>query len=163
MRHQKRKILLFMDNASSHGHLKLKNIKLQFFPANTTSKLQPMDQGIIQATKLKYRKRQLRKTIVAMEKDKAIYASQLLKEVDVLQAIYWIKQAWDDVKAGTIQKCFKNCGFKKQTLEDGKFLCVELKVLLRKKLSRIKCLRIFREVKLLRFWQKIAKSREFLS
>ena len=121
MQHQKRKILLFMDNASSHSHLNLKNIKLQFFPANTTSKLQPMDQGIIQATKLKYRKLQLRKMIVAMEKDKTICASQLLKEVDVLQAIYWIKQAWDDVKAETIQKCFINCGFKEQTLADGKF------------------------------------------
>ena len=43
MRYQKRKILLFMDNGSSHAHLNLKNIKLQFFPANTTSKLQPMD------------------------------------------------------------------------------------------------------------------------
>ena len=129
MRHQKHKILLFMDDASSHAHLNLKNIKLQFFPANTTSKLQPMDQGIIQATKLEYRTLQLQKMIVAMEKDKAICASQLLKEVDVLQAIYWIKQTWDDVKAETIQKCFKNCGFKEQTLEDGTFLCVELKVL----------------------------------
>ena len=118
-----------MDNASSHAHLNLKNIKLQFFPANATSKFQPMDQGIIQATKLKYRKLQLRKMIVAMEKNNAICASQLLKEVDVLQAIYWFKQAWDDVKAETIQKCFKNCGFKEHTLQDGKFLCVELKVL----------------------------------
>ena len=101
IRCQKHKILLFMDSASSHAHLNLKNIKLQFFPANTTSKLQPMDQGIIQATKLKYHKLQLRKMIVAMENDRAICPSQLLKEIDALQAIYWIKQAWDDVKAET--------------------------------------------------------------
>ena len=45
MRHQKRKILLFMDNGSSHAHLNLKNIKLQFFPANTTSKHQIYGSG----------------------------------------------------------------------------------------------------------------------
>nr|XP_002736427.2 PREDICTED: tigger transposable element-derived protein 4-like [Saccoglossus kowalevskii] len=60
MRRQGRKILLFADNAPSHPTINLKNIKLQFLPANTTSKSQLMDQGIIQTTKLKYRKRQLR-------------------------------------------------------------------------------------------------------
>lgn len=46
MRAQKRKILLFMDNASSHPDMKLSNVKVQFFPPNTTSRLQPMDQQI---------------------------------------------------------------------------------------------------------------------
>ncbi|XP_055308291.1 tigger transposable element-derived protein 6-like [Sitodiplosis mosellana] len=44
---QKRKILLFLDNASSHPHLKLSNIELVFLPPNTTSHTQPLDQGII--------------------------------------------------------------------------------------------------------------------
>lgn len=34
---QKRKILLFLDNALSHLKINLSNIKLQFFPANTTN------------------------------------------------------------------------------------------------------------------------------
>ena len=35
---QKRKVLLFMDNATSHpSDVKLKNVTLKFFPANTTS------------------------------------------------------------------------------------------------------------------------------
>lgn len=45
---ENRKILLFMDNCASHSpeiQSKLKNIKLEFFPAQTTSALQPMDQG----------------------------------------------------------------------------------------------------------------------
>ena len=43
----------------------------------------------------------------SMEKD----CAQLLKEINVLKAIYWIKQAWNDIKCDTIVKCFKKCGF----------------------------------------------------
>lgn len=43
MGHQKRNILLFLDNATCHAHQpNLKNIKLQFLPPNTTSHLQPL-------------------------------------------------------------------------------------------------------------------------
>ena len=60
MRTQNRKILLFMDNCGAHPHLDLSHIELAFLPPNTTSKLQPMDAGIIQATKMTYRKMLLR-------------------------------------------------------------------------------------------------------
>ena len=53
---QDRKILLFMDNCGAHPPTTLSNIKLVFFPPNTTSHLQPMDAGIIQNVKLHYRK-----------------------------------------------------------------------------------------------------------
>lgn len=59
MKAQNRKVLLFVDNAPSHPELQLSNINVQFFPPNTTAYTQPMDQGIIQATKLKFRKRQV--------------------------------------------------------------------------------------------------------
>ncbi|XP_070551006.1 tigger transposable element-derived protein 6-like [Ptychodera flava] len=68
---QKRKALLFLDNATCHPHINPRNVKLIFFPPNTTSKLQPMDQGIIQALKLKYRKRQLQHIIALMDEDKS--------------------------------------------------------------------------------------------
>jgi len=53
----KRKILLFMDNVSSHGGsnaLTLSNVTVKFLPANSTLHLQPLDGGIIQAFKLRY-------------------------------------------------------------------------------------------------------------
>lgn len=58
----KRKIVLFLDNASSHTHLDLANIKLiSFHPnklisfhPNKTSNSQPLGQGIIQNFKVKY-------------------------------------------------------------------------------------------------------------
>lgn len=53
---QNRSILLFVDNCAAHPTVdKHRAIKLAFLPPNTTSKLQPMDQGIIYNMKVKYR------------------------------------------------------------------------------------------------------------
>ena len=82
------------------------NVKLQFFPPNTTSKSQPMDQGIMQAMKLKYRKRQLQYQIGHMEKDKTLSGPELLKKISVLDAIYWTNNSWSEVEKSTMEKCF---------------------------------------------------------
>ena len=51
-----RKVLLFLDNAMSHSDLQLCNVKLKLFlPANATSILQLLDQGIILATLHKWK------------------------------------------------------------------------------------------------------------
>ena len=58
MQRQKRNILLFIDNAPGHPKdTKTTNIKVVYLPKNTTSELQPLDQGIIQNFKQHYRKR----------------------------------------------------------------------------------------------------------
>ena len=44
---ERRKILLFIDNATVHCTATLSNVNIKFFPPNTTSILQPLDQGII--------------------------------------------------------------------------------------------------------------------
>ena len=54
-----RNVLLFLDNASSRPDILeegLKNIKLDLFPKNTTSRLQPCDTGITKSFKHKYKK-----------------------------------------------------------------------------------------------------------
>jgi hypothetical protein len=52
MTKRKRKILLFIDNCPAHPKIDdLKSVKLEFFPPNTTSILQPMDQGVIRCLK----------------------------------------------------------------------------------------------------------------
>ena len=53
-----------------------------------------------------------------MERSKEKDCFQLLKERNVLKAIYWIKQAWNDVKCDTIAKCFKKCGFVDNTAKN---------------------------------------------
>ena len=64
----KRRILLLLDNATSHGcpgvektvhglrALELSNVTCLFLPANTTSVVQPLDAGIIAAFKARYRR-----------------------------------------------------------------------------------------------------------
>ncbi|XP_053555651.1 tigger transposable element-derived protein 4-like [Bombina bombina] len=56
MKREGHKVILFLDNATCHPHLKLSNVKLAWFPANTTSVTQPMDQGVIYTMKTHYRK-----------------------------------------------------------------------------------------------------------
>ena len=60
-----RNVILFLDNATSQMQ-QLSNVKIVFFPSNTTSNLQPMDQGIIQNFKVKYRKLLLTKLVGAI-------------------------------------------------------------------------------------------------
>ena len=110
MKSQNRHILLFIDNAPSHPHVTLTNVTLKFFPPNTTSKTQPMDQGIIQTVKLKFRKRQLKFVLNKMEKSEK-NCSELLKEISVLNVIYWVHASWQEVETTTIQRCFARCGF----------------------------------------------------
>ena len=55
-----RKIIIFLDNAMCHPESMIGQflqIKIIFLPKNTTSRLQPLDAGIIQSFKVKYRKR----------------------------------------------------------------------------------------------------------
>ncbi|CAH1241537.1 TIGD4 [Branchiostoma lanceolatum] len=102
MGQQGRKILLFADNAPSHPNVSLRNIELKFFPPNTTSRLQPMDQGIIQTVKLKYRKLQLNKILTVLQEDKEITGIDIAKKITVLDAILWVGSAWRETTPETI-------------------------------------------------------------
>ena len=106
---KKKKALLFLDNCSSHPPMDLSHVKLVFLPPNTTSRLQPMDAGIIQAVKTKYRKRMLRH--VSVEIDECNSAEEVSKNITVLDAIHWLQLAWKELDASTMQKCFARCGF----------------------------------------------------
>lgn len=63
MKAENRKILLFVDNCPSHPKLIFSNVKLEFFPPNAISVLQPMDQGIIKSSKSHYRHKIIRKLV----------------------------------------------------------------------------------------------------
>lgn len=113
---QKRKIILFLDNASSHPNLKLSNIQLVFLPPNTTSKTQPLDQGIINAIKVQYRKRVLKRLICRMET--ATDVADLAKGITYTDAIFWMNEAINSLKYKTVPNCFRKAGFQLVT-DDG--------------------------------------------
>jgi transcriptional regulator with XRE-family HTH domain len=110
MRAQERKVLLFLDNASCHPkEIHLTNVTLCYFPPNTTSHLQPLDQGIIKATKVLYRKSLVRHVLARMETCNK--ATDVSRSVNVFDAVQWLSSAWDLIQSSTIQKCFKKAGF----------------------------------------------------
>ena len=108
MKKKDRNILLFLDNAPCHIiNQSLSNIKLVFFPPNTTSKCQPMDQGVIRAFKCHYRQK-LVKHIIA-QCSTARSADQV--SVNVLDAVNWIDSSWKRIATSTIQNGFRAAGF----------------------------------------------------
>ena len=80
--------VLLLDNAPSHSTtgLELSNVRVCFLPPNTTSRLQPMDQGIIAAFKKMFRIYQL---------DYSLYVDAAgehdIYKVDILKAMRWCK------------------------------------------------------------------------
>ncbi len=85
-----------MDNAGCHPPNvvdKYSNIKVVFLPANTTSKLQPLDLGIIMNFKTCYRKLFMRYIVT-----KCSTATEIVKSI---RAIQWI---------AVITKCFRKAG-----------------------------------------------------
>ena len=104
--------MLFMDNVSSHvgsDALGLSNVTVKFLPPSTTSHLQPLDGGIIQAFKLRYRQKLMEYKLAHV--DASMSGTALAKQVTVLNAVKWCGKAWDEVSEDTIKKCFRTCGF----------------------------------------------------
>lgn len=96
LRNKNRKILLLVDNCPSHPELKnLTNIKLVFLPPNTTSILQPMDQGVIKNLKLYYRKSLIIRMIDCLDRGEKF-------TINVYDAINLIAKAWLSVTQKTI-------------------------------------------------------------
>ena len=108
MGRQNRQVLLLLDNAPSHPKdVNVTNVKLVFLPANTTSMLQPLDQGIIKAVKTIYRKRLLQSVLAKMDKEENV--KNVSKCVSVLDAEHCIDTAIREVRSSTVKKCFQKC------------------------------------------------------
>ena len=106
-----RYIILMLDNAGCHPKSlkeKFSNLNMLFLPPNTTSRLQPLDLGIIHNFKVHYRHLLLRYVLVKI--DECDTASEVVKSVNILMAIRWVAQAWSLVKPETISKCFQKAG-----------------------------------------------------
>ena len=121
----KRKIVLLVDNCTAHGvKVSLKNIKVVFLPANTTSLIQPCDQGIIRTLKAYYR-REMRARILENMEDKKINANDLAKKTSILDALHLLAMSWKRVSDKTVRNCFSHGGFSKPAHDDAAEEAVE--------------------------------------
>lgn len=101
----KRKVILFVDNASCHKiSINCESVKIEFLPPNTTSIIQPLDQGIIHCFKAYYRQTIIRKQLLSIERGQTV--KEFLKSVTLLDAIFYIKRSWWLVKDDSIKNCF---------------------------------------------------------
>jgi hypothetical protein len=118
MRIEQRHIALITDNCPIHPNpLRppnnysgppppvLTNITLIYLPPNNTSRLQPLDQGIIKAFKAAYR-RYYADNMVQHFNQNGVAPQRL----DILQAIHLIARTWDSISTETIVNCWRKAG-----------------------------------------------------
>lgn len=108
----KRKIVLLIDNCTAHIEPKnLQWIKLAFLPPNTTSVLQPMDQGVIRSLKCIYRKQLILRILECYDKNTDC-------DISLFDAIVLLEKSWRMVTDSTIRNCFRNAGLEKSPQEE---------------------------------------------
>ena len=104
-----REIVLFVDNCPAHPSIdNLVSTELIFLPPNTTSKLQPMDQGVIRSLKGRYKTMSNKKLIEAIEKIKT------LLEFSILDVTQMLDVAWGKVAIKIVVNCFEKAGISKE-------------------------------------------------
>ena len=101
-----RKAVLLLDNCPAYppaDTIKFADgsITSYYLPKNTTSMIQPLDQGIIANFKLKYRQ-DLVQGVIEDGSD----IPSFLKKVTIKDAFYHAATAWDNVLPTTIYRCF---------------------------------------------------------
>ena len=101
------KALLLLDNAPAHpeaGSLMSDDrcIKSMFLPPNTTALIQPMDQGVLEALKRRYRRRLLQK--LPLEDKDGQTMVEYSKSINLNDAVYMVASAWDSIPASTFKK-----------------------------------------------------------
>ena len=104
------KALLLLDNAPAHPEATTlmssdKSITAMFLPLNTTALIQPMDQGVLEAMKRRYRKAILRKLLLEDQDGRSIVE---FVKINIKYVVYTIATAWDGVPALTIVKSWHN-------------------------------------------------------
>ena len=99
------KALLIMDNCSAHPDEELLISRDGLvLPPNVTSLIQPMDQGVLEALKRRYRKSLLQDILLS---DDEVDITQFLKAIDMKLVIEKVAVSWDEISANTIRKSWR--------------------------------------------------------
>ncbi|GFW10421.1 tigger transposable element-derived protein 1 [Trichonephila clavipes] len=100
------KVLLIVDNAASHPQLEHPNVQLVFFPPNTTSLIQPLDQGII-ATFKKYYIKTTYKFIFNKLENESLTVKDVWKQFSIFDCLIHVASASSQIRPRTLSACWK--------------------------------------------------------
>ena len=106
------KALLLVDNAPSHpSSTTLQSedgkIKTMFLPPNTTAIIQPMDQGVLDPCKRRYKRKLLGHIILENESDEKS-VPVILKGITMKDVVYWVAAAWQEASNDSLRKAWRN-------------------------------------------------------
>jgi hypothetical protein len=102
-------VLLITNNAPGHPTsiaIGNENVKVVFLPPNTTSLLQPLDQGIIRYVKATYTRLVFEQIRAAIDAEPNLENMECWKSFTIADAITSIKA--DELKPETVNACWKN-------------------------------------------------------
>jgi hypothetical protein len=121
MQAELRHIVMLLDNAPTHippettkevlmgfDVYRLSNITIIFLPANTTSIVQPLDQGIIAAFKAHYRLQLVQFVIHTLDNNPDLTLQQV--KIDAYSAVRWVRHAAKALTQATIRNCWWKAG-----------------------------------------------------
>ncbi|XP_004373255.1 tigger transposable element-derived protein 7 [Trichechus manatus latirostris] len=116
--------LLLLDNSPAHLSAEALTsedgrIKCMFFPHNTSTLIQPMNQGVILSCKRLYRWKQLEESLVIFEEsddeqDKGEKGVSKIKTCNIKCAVFNWAKSWDEVSQITIASAWENLLYKKE-------------------------------------------------
>ena len=106
--------VILLDNAPAHPHTDELvalggRVRALFLPPNTTSVIQPMDQGVIQATKMRYKRLFLKDVLVVHDEaedeesdNRGLKTLENLKAYNLKSAIYNLSASWKAITQSTL-------------------------------------------------------------
>jgi len=101
------KVLLLLDNAPSHSNnLSHPNVQVEFLPPNTTSLLQPLDQGIIGTFKAYYIRKSFELILEKMEPAN-ITVKEVWKQFSILNCVEIVGMSLKEIRQSTLRACWK--------------------------------------------------------
>ncbi|KAK9685634.1 DDE superfamily endonuclease [Popillia japonica] len=104
------KVLLFLSNAPSHPSAEIlnsldDNFKIMFLPPNVTAILQPMDRGVIEKLKKRFKKQVLRRLPLSENDCESVVA--FAKRLHLKDSCHMLADAWDSLTVTNLQNAWK--------------------------------------------------------
>ena len=97
--------IITIDNATVHRSFEKDGISTLFLPANTTSVIQPMDQGVIAALKKRYRTQFMKKIA---DREDGVSVIDEIKKWNLMDTAVNISECWAAMKESTLKNAWNN-------------------------------------------------------